>query len=705
MRSLLCVLATTTSAVALAQTSPTPPNDADAATSDIIVTAQKRSERLQEVPVAVTALPGENLATNNQTRIQDFAQSVPGFTISPSPSAGGQQMLAIRGISTGFNTNPTVGVVVDDIPYGSSTNLVGNVVPDIDPSDLARIEVLRGPQGTLYGASSMGGLLKFVSIDPSTSQFSGRLSGGIVGVKNGAELGYSLRGAINVSLSSSLAIRASGFTRQDPGYIDNPVLGTRGVNEAHASGGRASLLFRPSENLSIKLGAYYQHFKGDGTNDVNILPGLGDLQQNYVRGIGAFSRTTQVYNAAINANLGDVALVSLTGYNINHFKDSFDFSYALGGLAQSLFGVSGAPVFSEAKVKKFTQEVRATIPIGERISWLVGGFYTDEKAPASQEVFAADPATGRIAGSILFLPVPQTYSEYAGFTDLTVTLSDQFDVQVGARESHIKRTALGQPDVSSNAFTYLATARYRPSRETMIYLRAASGYRAGGANVNPDPTVPKSYAPDKVQNYELGFKGTLLDRLLSYDVSLYYIDWKGLQLNLLAASNNQTYTTNVSRAKSEGVEVSLEARPARDTSIKAWGSYSNAVLTRNTGSAVAFGVKGDRLPYGARWSGRASIDQEFDLATAMRGHVGATLSYTGKRIGTFTSSAARETYSAFTTVDLRAGIKYQDWSLDVFANNVGDKRGVLGGGLGTFPPFAFSYIQPRTVGVSLARNF
>jgi outer membrane receptor protein involved in Fe transport len=167
----------------------------------------------------------------------------------PEASSSFQQ-LSIRGIMSGLYTNPTVGITVDDVPYGSSTFLGGGggtVMPDIDPADLARIEVLRGPQGTLYGASSMGGLLKFVTVDPSTDGVSGRIEGGINSVYNGAELGYGARGSVNVPLGDVLAVRVSAFSRQDPGYVDNVQSGQRGVNKTDVDGGRLSALWRPSD--------------------------------------------------------------------------------------------------------------------------------------------------------------------------------------------------------------------------------------------------------------------------------------------------------------------------------------------------------------------------------------------------------------------------------------------------------------------------
>jgi iron complex outermembrane recepter protein len=692
---------------------------------EVVVTAQKRNENSLDVPVPVTALSAQSLTQSNLVRIQDYASSVPSFVSSPSPSAGGEQMLSIRGISTGFGTNPSVGVTIDDVPYGGSTNLVGNSIPDIDPSDLSRVEVLRGPQGTLYGASSLGGLLKFVTTDPSTEGVSGQVQAGTNTVFNGAELGYNFRGSVNVPLGDTVAIRASAFTRQDPGYIDNPVTGVEGINEDHANGGRVGFLWRPSDVFSMKLSALIQETKGDGSNDADVptvgfpqTAGLKDLQQIYVPGVGAYDRKTQAYSAILTGKVGGFGITSISGYNYTDFTDSFDYTYALGGLTQKLFGFGGDPVYTENKIKKFSQEIRAETQLGNHVDWLLGGFYTHEDSPQVQNAEAVNVLTGAPGLSILGINVPTTYSEYAAFTDITIHFTGSFDVQLGGRDSEIRHTLsetqtgpFGQaptPETESkaNAFTYLVTPRLKITPDLMVYARLASGYRAGGPNGNPDPNVPRSYAPDKTQNYELGIKGDFLSHTLTVDGSVYYINWKDLQLNLLD-TNSQTYTTNAGEAKSQGVELSVVSRPVSGLKIAGWVAWDDAVLTQDVpaNSQVA-GNAGDRLPYSSRFSANLSLDQDFNLTDRTTGFVGATVSYIGNRLGTFVPApTARADFPSYTKVDLRAGMRYDSWSANLYATNIGDRRGILGGGAGTFPPFAYTYIQPRTVGLAVSKDF
>ena len=693
----------------------------------IIVTAQKREERLQDVPVPVTSIDTAELTQNNQTRLQDYYATVPGLSISPSVES--RQRVSIRGITTGGTSNPTVGVTVDGVSFGSSTEIGGSsVIPDIDPSDLSRIEVLRGPQGTLYGASSMGGLINFVTVDPSTSRVSGRLEAGTSSVYNGAQLGYSVRGAVNVPLSDTLAIRASAFTREDPGYIDNPVRNIDGINKSRAEGGHFSTLWQPSQDFSLKLSALLQEVKGDGTSDVDARPGLGDLQQNYAPGVGAYERKVQAYSATIKAKLGDIDFTSVTGYNSNTNNSSWDYSYALGSLIESHYGVPAAPVFENNSTGKFSQEFRLSGQVGAKFEWLLGGFYTDESSHYREDIAAEDPATGSNVGEFASLIFPTRYKEYAGFADLTYHFTDQFDLQVGGRESKIKQAfaesitglydsvLLKHPspvvypavDIDDNAFTYLVTPRFKISPDFMVYARLASGYRAGGGNAAAIgvTSVPREYNPDKTHDYEVGAKADFLDHRVSVDASVYYILWDAIQLPLRDPTTHLSYTGNGGQAKSQGVELSAEFKPVDHLTIATWGSWDKAVLTQAlpTTSTVTGGV-GDRLPDTSRLSGSLSLNEEFPIASQLTGFVGGTLSYVGDRVGVFTGSTNRQNLPGYAQTNFNAGVKYDSWTFNGYLNNALDRRGLLDGGLDMFPTFAYVYIQPRTVGISIAKSF
>ncbi len=669
---------------------------------EIIVTAQKRSERLQDVPIPVTAISAETLTSRNQLRLQDYYASIPGLNLAPGPY--GEPFISIRGITTQLNSNPTVGVAVDEVPFGATTALGGgSSVPDLDPSDLARVEVLRGPQGTLYGANSIGGLIKFVTVDPSSDALSGRVQAVGSSVRHGDEVGYSVRGAVNVPMGDEFAVRVSGFTRRDPGYIDNVKTGKRGVNGAEGHGGLFSALWRPSADFSLKLSALLQDIDAQGLSASGIGLGLGEFQQSVLAGAGGFTRRSEAYTANLAARLGNVDLVSLSGYSHSNWSSVYDYEPILN-----------APVslFNDYTANKFTQEIRLSARIGSSVEWLLGGFYTHEDSPATQQLRSIDPATGDAGASLLFVDGPPTYNEYAAFANLTFHVTERFDLQVGGRHSKIWQAlrvtinGVAQPITRGRdtAFTYLVTPQFKISPDFMVYARLASGYRPGGPNFpNPVAANPQEFTADTTRNYEIGAKGSFLDRRLTLDASLYFIDWQDIQLGVFR--NGYGFYINGETARSRGLELSVEARPLAGLAISGWVAWSDATLTQDfpPGSFIP-GKDGDRLPFSPRFSGYLSVEQDFPLTDTWTGFLGGSLSYVGERSpGIGADPAVQVDFPAYEQIDLRAGVKHDAWTASLFLNNVADKRGVLAAGpaIGT----SVFYIQPRTVGLAVTRNF
>jgi outer membrane receptor protein involved in Fe transport len=571
----------------------------------------------------------------------------------------------------------------------------------------------------------MGGLIKYVTVDPSTMGWSGRLQAGTDGIHHGTDAGYNVRGAVNIPLGDTIAVRASGFSRQEPGYIYNLASGERGVNKTDTYGGRIAALWKPADNWSLRLSALMQESKRDGSDQVDS--GLGDLQQDNLRGTGWLHRKNQAYSAILSGKVGDVTITSLSGYNVYSFSTSFDATAFFSSFAQSFFGVTGASLPEDLKNERFSQEIRASFPIGQFLDWLWGGYFSNEHTTWHQLADAIDPATGVNAGLMDSTTYPNTYKDYAVFTNLTFHLMDRFDLQVGGRESADRQT-FGQTDTTyigvqleggdlstlhakENSFTYLVTPEFKISPDLMAYARLASGFRPGSPNpIVPGVLLPAKSNPDKTQTYEIGFKGDVLDHALSFDASVYYIDWKNIQLPLFQGSFS--YTVNGGSAKSEGVEISMNAKPWKGFTINTWLAFDDAVLTEDLpAGSTAAGLSGDRLPLSSRFSGALSVNQDFLLPRGWLGFLGASVSYVGDRLYNFQGIAGdgtplpRQLYPTYAQTDLRAGTRWDTWSLSVYANNVTDRRGVIGGGLGTINPLAFNYIQPRTVGLSVAKSF
>jgi outer membrane receptor protein involved in Fe transport len=253
----------------------------------------------------------------------------------------------------------------------------------------------------------------------------------------------------------------------------------------------------------------------------------------------------------------------------------------------------------------------------------------------------------------------------------------------------------------------------------MVYLRLASGYRAGGPNngCGQAADVPCQFTPDETRNYDLGAKGTLLGGTLSYDASLYYIDWRKIQIaGLLNSTFSFAFTDNVSKARSRGAELSVEARPLAGTALSAWVAYNEATLQADLpiGPFQTYGRVGDRLPYGPRLSGMLGLDQKFPLWNTATLTLGGSVSYVGERLGGFEVASLnpavpllpREKFPSYTQLDLRAGLSFDGWDLNLFVNNATDERGVLRGGNDSqFSSNYFVFTRPRTFGVSLVKEF
>ena len=375
------VLLAMSSAPAWAQAQPVaeePVAEEAAKSNEIIVTAQKREERLKDVPVPVSVVGGGDLIARNQTKAQEFFASVPGVNLQ---FQNNRSQLAIRGISTGpVSGNPVVGYTIDDAPYGASTGQGGlfGSAPDLDPSELVRVEVLRGPQGTLYGASSMGGLVKYVTLDPSLTNFSGTIAGGSSLVKEGGSAGYNLRGSLNLPLSETLAVRVSGFTRKEPGYIDNIRTGEHDVNDARVSGGRVAVLWKPSDTVSLKLGALYQVRDLYGSSNVDSTTGSYYLQTD-MPGSGRSRSESEMYTGVLTIDLGGVDLTSISSYSRAKNYDFLDFTASplvqFTPVFPNLFpGIDPiGDIFRQGyNVDKFSQEIRFAGSVGDNIDWIVG---------------------------------------------------------------------------------------------------------------------------------------------------------------------------------------------------------------------------------------------------------------------------------------------------------------------------------------------
>ena len=727
-------------------------NDADSGANEgsqvIVVTAQKRDQLLVDVPQSISVVSGETLEVQQATSFQDFLNLVPGLQLDQSTPGAGR--LILRGLNTG-GVASAVAVYVDETPFGSSSALVngGVLAGDFDTFDIARIEVLRGPQGTLYGASSLGGLLKFVTNEPSTTRIEGRVRGSIE-TTEGGDMSYHGNAMINLPLGDTLAFRASGFYNKNGGFIDS--IGTSGtsftslitsdvaenINDVESYGGRASLLFKPSDVFDIRLTAHVQNIRADA-------PSLVESDPNTLKTL--YGRPTQsqfaqaytnidyrVYNGLLNYDFGGVTLTSSSSYSTQRQTLRDDATFNLSGIVRALLGAPANDFFLDQNTnnRRFTQELRLTSAKSDTFEWLVGGYYNEEKGLIFQNFVATTPGTTTPIAFPFTLGqvnLQSEYKEYAGFANATLHLGQSFDIDLGGRYSHNTQFAsqtaagvlAGNVPVNSNlrsadnVFTYSVAPKFKINDRMSLYARVAKGYRPGGPNViapNAPAGTPVSFNPDTVVSYEAGFKGETADRTFSLDLSVYHIDWKNIQL--LTVINGFGVNINGSSASSDGAEFTATIRPVPGFVTSINGAYTNARLD-NDAPALVGGRKGDHLPFTPPYSISINSDYNWELSGGTKAFFGGSLRFLSEQTadfdGTFrTANGRQRKVPSYEVVDLRAGLDFGSFGVEAFVRNLTNSDGktsvgsTTANGLPVSPNGAIEtgVIRPRTFGLSLS---
>ena len=702
----------------------------------IVVTAQKREQQLIDVPQSITAVGGSTLERQQASNFQDYLKLVPGLQLNQSTA--GQGRLVLRGINTG-GVASTVGVYMDETTFGSSSGLVNGAIlsGDFDTFDLERIEVLRGPQGTLYGASSLGGVLKFVTKRPNTEAFEARARGSVETVKGG-DLSYMGSAVVNVPLGDTLAVRATGFYRDFGGFIDS--IGTGGsdveenINDYRSYGGRVSALFEPTDQFSVQVGAYFQNLESDASSSVESNPTTartlyGRLTQSQF--VPEFTDVKyRVYNGVINYDFGFASLVSATSYSTLDQQFRSDLTPQFGGLIQAIFGAPNNFLLrQQTEVKRFTQEVRLQSPESDSFEWLIGGYYSDEKGLIDQAFDAVAPNTFTSVPGLPLLGIARStskYREFAGFANATIYLGDRFDVTFGGRYSENKQTAgqssdgalaggprtLPSTQSKEDVFTYSVAPKFKVSDQFSVYARVAKGFRPGGPNVLA-PGAPenlRSYASDSLISYELGVKAETLDRTFSIDAAVYQIDWKDIQV--FGQINNFGVNFNGGKAESKGFEFTATMRPTAGLAFSVNGAYTDAKLKDDTPAQVG-GLAGDQLPFTPKYSIGTNADYEWALGENSTAFVGASLRALSKQTATYNlafrnANGRQRSLPAYEVLDLRAGVDFGKFSLEAYVKNLTDSDGKTSfeaPGNSPLGAAVTGVIRPRTMGVTLTAGF
>jgi outer membrane receptor protein involved in Fe transport len=712
---------------------------------EVIVTAQKREELSVDVPASVTAMNAETLARTGAVRLEDYAAQVPGMSLTTL--SRGYTSVVLRGISTGISQpTPTVTYYIDDAPIGSITAYgVGTTLaPDLDPAGLRRIEVLKGPQGTMYGASAVGGLVRYVTNAPDPSAFHGSVTVGGNSISDGAN-GWNARAMVNVPVNTTSAFQFSAFSRKEGGYIDNPARGLKDVNDARTTGGRIAFGWQPNADWSVLAWAMIQRFRGGGigSEDLNM-PTFAPVTKELERRTFIPEKqelNLDAYNVTVKGKIGGAALVSSTTYQKNFASTTVDQSSLIGALfaLPPPFGLGipgiGAQTTQWVNTRRVSEEVRVEASAAaDRLKYQVGLFATDENSsnqlPPLDLFLTANNAPFPVGLPLANALINIKYREYSLFANGSYSITPQLELQGGLRYSQYtqdylqdyKRALLTAIPVfitqneKQNKPTYLASLRYKPNANTAVYARIANGYRVGGPSALPPGVIPggkQSYDPDSVTSYELGLKSTFLEGRASIEAAIFKTDWKDVQIQTSAqtAAGTFQYFVNGSKAESQGAEVLLLWLPVHGLTLRLTGGYTDSKLTAD--APAAGGLKGDRMPFVPKFSYSAGIDYQPAPIGEARPFVGLTYSHVDTRRSNFSNKTPFDV-PGYGLVNFDAGLDYSKLRASFYVKNLSNSRGInFMNGVGlAFPgvnplgnPFTAGVVAPRTIGVDLSLRF
>ncbi|WP_062182256.1 TonB-dependent receptor [Sphingopyxis sp. C-1] len=692
----------------------------------IVVTAQKRVEALQDVPISITVVNGEGLREQGAGSLVDYAGYVPGMTVISSQP--GTSIISLRGIAP-VGSAQAVGIYLDDAPVGSSSLYARSATYSLDlmPYDIAGLEILRGPQGTLYGASSIGGLLKYRTVAPSTTDFSVKAGGELFTIDEAGNPGWAAQVMVNAPIiQDKLGITGSFSWRKTPGYVssvNNPALND--ANDVEQRGGRVSLLWNVTEDFTVRLGGIWQTIDANATNAVistaaGVPLGDGWSYNSFLP--EPFRKSIDYYSAVLDYDLGFATLTSVSTYSETSTVSVQDASLVFGIAFPALTGgavPAGLAPFSVAlDLEKFTQEIRLASPSNDRFEWLIGAFYTKEESENHQLVRTFDFSGAPNAldpGAVVSLP--STFKEMAVFANATAYFGDMFALSGGVRYAKNKQNFqqissgpfigvanfTGKSD--EDVFIYSVSPQFHISKDAMLYARVANGYRPGGPNV-VFPGVPPQVKADTLVNYEVGFKGNL-GRALSVELAGFYMDWTDIQV--VQPFGGVTGQANGPSAVSKGVEGTMTWRPAPGLSLVASASYADAKLTAD--APEISGVDGARLPSVPKFTGSVQADYSFAIGGDATGKVGVGVRHSSKLASLPSSSPDNLWSDAYTALDANAAVTFDDhWTVRVYARNLTNERASTQRSytLDAFGTQAYQTnipLQPRTIGVALDMAF
>ncbi len=728
-------------------------------TDDIIVTATRRDSTVIAAPLSITAIGNAELTKTGAGSITQIADRIPGLTFATLGT--GANRFIIRGIgSFASNQSPTTGLYFDETPLQVRTS-TGLFSPDPIIYDLARVEVLRGPQGTLFGSSAMGGSIRFISNKPDASKFEGSVYGEAAHTTDGGD-SYNVKAMLNIPLAEDkLALRIVGVHSYDAGWIDNispvtlnphenldkPNLREKDVNWVRTNAVRAMLAFTPDDTLRITPSLYYSRVKGGAVKPLQDVA-VGIKKRVEGRWIPEPLKTSvKSGNMLVEKDvdlLGGATILSSSSYTeakLDRVVDVTGFGPLQGGLPTPPGRAILLSFNAYQKLKQFTQDLRVTSTGDGPLSYVIGGYYNNNKAPSlilslvEQDYGLGYNPTQRIRDFRF------KQKEAAAYGELTFK-TGPFELAAGGRYFHYNQTdsrAQIRPfravpvdydfsvTTKESGFTPHLTASYKPSPNQNFYATYSQGFRTGGVNAPLTeaecpvaqrrllgiPDNPGPFKSDKVTNYEVGAK--IRTHGVQVTGAAYQVDWQDYQqaTSRSCGLTGFSFTANAGKVRSRGGEAEVTIKPVEGLTLSGNMAYIKATFLRANPS-LRF-AKGDRLPdvpdftYGASAEFTMPVNDSFSVQ--LRGdfnHVPSMRTATGTSTG-----ATPDRRPKYTMANASASlVSTQDWELSLFVRNLTDASPVFGYDTG-YPRSAVGGAsdmsalvgRPRTMGVSFQKGF
>jgi iron complex outermembrane receptor protein len=729
---------------------------------EVVVTALKRSTTVQTTPISISAVTEKSLQALGASGIQDYFRTVPNLQVEGNSPTN--RRLTLRGVRSAGEA--TVGLYYDETPLtgpAGTTADASSTSADVNLFDAERVEVLRGPQGTLYGSGSMGGTLRVILNKPDSSEYSGAVEVQGTTQKDGGP-GYSVKGMVNVPLiQDKLAARLVLYQAEQGGYIDNIVLNKKDINEQHSTGGRLMLGFTPTDDLTITATGLFQKTTLDGQNSWYPALGKKDYSTN-ARVIAPTDDNLRMYNVTAKWDLNFATITATSSYykwtllrnsdytptlSANRANATSCRNYIAGGPAAA--GTTN-PACSTAQMAQYTayadsrtpgalyqpmgltswnHELRANGSLfDDKLDWTAGA-YLEKRDDFIESQVAKASAAGVINATDLtaWRHVGTETKQTAFFGEITYKPIEKLSITGGLRRFDYDKTVSGQVlisnfitqsyvgpaaqvDASASGWVSKVNVSYQVTSDAMVYALAAKGFRPGGANNVPGlASALLAYAPDSLWNYEAGVKTQWFDRRLTLNAAAYQIDWSNMQISATSANGAFGFLTNAGAAKIQGLEIEATARPISGLTLSATAAFVDAKLTQDQANSTVLiggstGLRGDAFPNVADFSGSVAAEYTWPLQGDLNGFLRADYAYVGESASQFRPTFSQyEKQGDYGYANLRGGVEGPDWGAYVFLNNATNEVGLMSVTTALNNPKQVVSINPRTLGVQVRKRF